>query len=231
MKRSVQAMRLHLLTWHTLVAWPWGIVLAAFAVNLLIFGTIGDQGQDENTTGGLVSIYVVVFASSVQLIVQALPFALGISLTRRAFYLGTGMLVLAQALLFGAGLTLCRLLEDATGGWGMSLRFFGLPFAALDNPVLQVVVFGAPFLLVGFAGMLAGTVYQRWGTNGVFGMILGSIVGVGGLVALASWWELWGAVGNWFAAQSTVALLVGWPALLAAVLAGAGFVTIRRATT
>lgn len=62
-------------------------------------------------------------------------------------------------------------------------------------------------------------------------MILGSIVGVGGLVALASWWELWGAVGNWFAAQSTVALLVGWPALLAAVLAGAGFVTIRRATT
>lgn len=231
MNRSVQALRVQLLGWKPLVAWPWGILLAAFAVNLLIFAAIGDQGQDENTTGGLLSVYVVVFASFVQLIAQVFPFALGLSLTRRAFYLGTGLLVVAVALVFGAGLALGKLTEDATDGWGLSLRFFGIPFLAQDNPVLQILVFSVPFLLAGFAGMLTGTIYQRWGPNGVFTLTVASIVVVGGLVALLSWQRQWAAVGSWFADQSALVLLAGWPALVAAVLAGAGLLTIRRATT
>ncbi len=230
MNRTVQAFRLHLITWRVLVGWPWGILLASFAVNLLIFAAIGDQGPDENVTGGLLTIYVVAFATFVSLITQVFPFALGLSLTRRSFYLGTGLLVLVEALVFGVAIYLCKIVEDATAGWGLSLRFFGLPFVAQEGALLQLLVFTVPFLLVGFAGMLGGTIYLRWGTNGLFTLAVASIVVVGGLVALLFWQRQWAAVGSWFADQSAVALFAGWPVLLAAVLAGAGFLTIRRAT-
>ncbi|MPZ64244.1 MAG: hypothetical protein GEU83_01510 [Pseudonocardiaceae bacterium] len=70
------------------------------------------------------------------------------------------------------------------------------------------------------AQLIASTVYLRWGAKGIFTLAVASIVVVGGLVALLSWQRQWALVGNWFADQSAVVRLAGWPALLAAVLAG-----------
>lgn len=208
-----------------------GDLLTSFLINLVIFRAIGDQGQEENTTGGLVTIYIVVFAVFIQLVTQGFPFALGLGVTRRSFYLGTALLVLGKAVVFGVGLYLFKLVEDATDGWGTSLRFFGIPFLAQDNGMLQILVYTVPFVLAGFAGIAGGVIFQRWGANGVYTLILVSIIVSGGIVALITWQQQWMELGNWFAGQSAVALFAGWPILITAVLAGAGYATIRRATT
>lgn len=230
MNRIAAASRLHLISWHGLVLWPWGILLSSFLINVVIFAAIGDQGQGQNTPGGLVSIYIVVFVAFVQLVTQGFPFALGLSVTRRSFYLGTALLALGQAVLFGFGLYLFKLVEDATDGWGLSLRFFGIPFLTQDNGILQILVFTVPFVLAGFAGMVGGVIFQRWGTNGVYTLMLTSIIGTGGLAALITWQQQWMELGNWFADQPTLTLIVGWPILIAAALAGSGYAAIRRAT-
>ena len=125
---------------------------------------------------------------------------------------------------------LFKLVEDATDGWGLSLRFFGIPFLTQDNGILQTLIFTVPFVLAGFAGMVGGVIFQRWGTNGVYTLMLTSIIGTGGLAALITWQQQWMELGNWFADQPTLTLIVGWPILIAAALAGSGYAAIRRAT-
>lgn len=106
-------------------------------------------------------------------------------MTRRSFYLGTSLLLLGLSLVFGFMLYVGTLVESATGGWGMSLRFFRPPFLAVDGGGLgQVLALAVPFVLVGAIGMVLGVVYQRWRGQGLYTAALVSIVVVGGAVAL-----------------------------------------------
>ena len=74
-----------------------------------------------------------------------------------------------------------------------------------------------------------GLVFKRWGMNGVFTLGLTALLAAGGLIALVTWQREWGAIGRWLIDQPT-GLIAGWPALLAVLLAGAGYLAIRRAT-
>jgi hypothetical protein len=165
-----------------------------------------------------------------QAITQVFPFAMGLSVTRRAFYAATALLVLVQAVAFGVLLYLLKLLEDATGGWGISLRFFGVQGITQHSGLLQILVYAVPFMVVGFIGIFCGVVFKRWGLNGVFTLSVATVFALGGLVALVTWLGKWGAVGQWLINQPTAGLIAGWPALLATTLAGAGYLAIRRAT-
>jgi hypothetical protein len=230
MNRVLPATRIQLVIWPALVGWPWGIMASSFLINLAIFAAIGDQQPDGSQTGGLLSIYVVVMISASQSITQFFPFALGLSLTRRTFYAATTLLLVAESLLFGVLLYLCKLIEQATDGWGLSMRFFGLPFMDSDNPVSQILIYMVPFTVLGFIGIFAALVMKRWGINGLYVLGIATLFVVGLFVVLISWQRQWPAVGNWFADQSALSLFAGWPALLALVLAGVGLLTIRRAT-
>jgi hypothetical protein len=86
-------------------------------------------------------------------------------------------------------------------------------------------VYAVPFLVLASGGIFCAVVVKRWGLNGVFTLLVASVLVIGGLVALATWRGWWGAIGHWLAGQSSLSLLAGWPVLLAA----AGFLTIRRA--
>jgi hypothetical protein len=196
-----------------------------------IFAAIGTQiPQDKYVTGGLASIYIVVLIVSGQAVTQVFPFAMGLSVTRRAYYLATSLLLVAEAVVFAIMLYLFKLLEQATDGWGISLRFFDIPGVAQHNPLLQILVYAVPFLVLGFIGIFCGVVFKRWGLNGVFTLILATVLVLGGLVALVTWLGRWTAVGQWLVDQPTAGLIAGWPALVAAALAGAGYLAIRRAT-
>ena len=118
MNRVLPAARIQLVTWTALIGWPWGIMLSSFVINLALFSAIGDDIPDGRQTGGLASIYIVAMISAAQTITQFFPFSLGLGLTRRTFYAATTLLLVAEALLFGVLLYLCKLAEQATDGWG-----------------------------------------------------------------------------------------------------------------
>lgn len=228
--RILNVARLHLVAWPSVLGWPWAILASSLLINLAIFAAIGDQVPDKSVTGGLVSIYIVVMIACGQAITQTFPFAMGLSVTRKAFYAATSLLVVSQAIGFAIMLFLLKLVEDATDGWGMNLRFFGIQGVAQSNALLQILVYAVPFAVFGFVGVFSGVVFKRWGLNGVFTLGLATLLVFGGLIALITWQREWGAVGRWLVDQSTVSLIAGWPALLAALLAGAGYLAIRRAT-
>ncbi len=230
MSRILAVARLHSVGWPTTIGWPWGILASSFVLNLAIFAGIGGHIPDDPITGGLASIYVVTLIQGVASITQLFPFALGMSTTRRTFYIANSLILLAQSVVFGVLLYLLKLVEDGTGGWGLSLRFFAPPLLAQQNALLQILVYTVPFIVLGFLGICVAGVHTRWGLNGMFTLSIATALLLGGLVALASWQGWWPAIGDWLAGQSTVSLFAGWPMLLALALAGTGYLNLRRAT-
>lgn len=209
---------------------PLGILSLALLGNIVIFAAIADVAPREyRITGGLSSVYVVACILHLQTMTQFFPFAVGLSVTRRTFLGAATLMVAGQALVYGILFWLMRLVEDATDGWGLGIQFFGLPFLTMENPFLQVIVYAVPLLALSILGLWVGATFARWRQPGV--VVLG--VGLGALavlfVFLATWLRWWPAVGEFFASQSPMVLLAGYPLAIAAVLAGATYLTTRRA--
>jgi hypothetical protein len=171
------------------------------------------------------------FVAHFQAMTKGFSFAFGLSLSRRSYYLGATLFAVVQAVVYGVLISLLRVLEDATGGWGLDLRYFGVSFVRQQNPVQQVLVYTVPFLLVAALGMTVGVLVRRWGSNGVL-TLSAALIGLGGVAAvLVSLREWWAPIGTWFADQSAFSLFAGWPSLVALVVAGAGYLAVRRTTT
>jgi hypothetical protein len=227
MDRVLAVVRVHLVS-RVALFWPWAILACAFAVNLVIFGLLGDS-IPTRTTGGLMSIYIV-FIFSGQGVSQYFPYALGMSISRTTFYLATSLVTIGMSIVFGLGIYLLSLLELATGGWGMRLHFYRLAFMDTGNPVTQMLVYVVPFLVLGFIGTFYAVVLRRWGANGIYALTIVAIIAFGGAAALLTWRHGWQTMASWFADQSTVALIIGWPSVIAALLAVVGYAFLRRAT-
>lgn len=229
MNRIVPAARLQLVNWPSIVGWPWGILASSLLINVALFWALREQPDVEPTTGGLASIYIVMLVACITSIAQDFPFAMGLGITRRTFYLANVAQFTGQALVYAALLYLFALIEDATGGFGVNLTFFGMPQLFTDNPLVIYLSYVMPFLLLGFIGIFITIVYKRWGVNGMFTLMLASLFGFGGSAVLITWQGWWIAIWNWFADQPSAMLLLGWPALLTLPLAAASYLVIRRA--
>ncbi|MEN3299061.1 hypothetical protein [Pseudonocardia sp.] len=229
--RAVKVARIQTVNLPIQLGMPWLILGIAFAVNLVIFALVPDPPAGEpKVTGAILSIYVFMLIAHLQSMTQVFPFALGLSVTRRDFFAGTSLLIVAQSLVQGILLTILLAVERATGGWGMDLHFFGVPFLVQDDWFLQVVAYTVPFLLVSFASIFVGTLYKRWGQLGMYVLSIGSLVLGGVAVVIITWQQAWGAVGRFFADTSAFMLLAGYPLVLSVLLAAAGYLVLRRAT-
>ncbi len=78
------------------------------------------------------------------------------------------------------------------------------------------------------AGVGTGVVTKRWGPNGVWGLILGGTVVLGGAAVLVTWMRAWTDLGRWLTDQSVSTLAVGPPLALATVVGLLAFAGIRR---
>jgi hypothetical protein len=161
---------------------------------------------------------------------QLFPFALGLGVTRRAFYAATALLAVVEALAYGALLLVLSLVERASGGWGLGLKFFAIDFLVVDDPLLQWLVYAVPFVAAAALGIFNGVVFKRWGQTGVYAVTIAFSVVVAAATVLVSWQGWWPALGSWFAGQGTTALFGVYPLVLALLLGGAGWLVIRRAT-
>jgi hypothetical protein len=152
---------------------------------------------------------------------------LGVS--RRSYYLGTALLVLALGIAYGLGLTVLQALERASGGWGSSLHFFRVPWI-MDGPWYQTWATSFVLLVLFFLyGMWYGLVYRRWNVVGLVTFIAAQVLVVLVVVVAASITHNWAAVGDFFTTLTAPAL-TGVLAAVAVALGLGGLTTIRRVT-
>ena len=229
MNRVLAAARLHTMNPLLTVGIPWGIVTLSFVINLAVWRlTAANEAPGGGITGGVASLYITVLVVFVQSVTGLLPFAMGMSLSRRTFYLGTALAATVLSLVYGAVLSALTAIENATGGWGVRLHFWAPGPFDVGNAALQVVVSGAPMLAAAFLGVAIGVVMKRWGALGLWSLVVSAMVGFGGLTVLVSWRGWWGDIGTWLVDQSMLTLAVAIPLALALATAALSFAGLRR---
>ena len=228
MTRVLQAARLHLIHPLVILGIPWLIVGISFAINVATWHLTPAGEDDGGFTGGVLALYFTVLIVYVQAVTQLLPFGMGVSLSRRTFYLGTALVAVVQSLFYGIAIAVLGAIENATDGWGAGMNYWAPGPFEVDSFFLQVFASGAPMLAFAFVGVGAGIVHKRWGQTGTWGLIIGSMVLFGGMAILISWLDAWGSVAGWFADQSVATLTIGLPAVIALIAALVSFPGIRR---
>jgi hypothetical protein len=218
MNTLVNVGRYHLVDRITWVAVPWAIMAFSFLVNVVISGSV-PTGPHGNYTGGLVTIYIFLLICGSLSMTRSLPFGLMLGVSRRTYYLGTALLVLALGVVYGLGLTLLQLVERATDGWGLRLHFFRIPWI-MDGPWYET-------WLTSF--VLLGLVFRRWNLPGLVAFIAAQILVALLVVVAVSMTHNWSAFGHFFTTVTALAL-TGVLAVLAAAMGLGGLSTIRRVT-
>src|SRR3954453_22123440 len=158
MHRILAAARLNLVHPLITLGMPWLIVALSFAINLAIWALTPAGIDDGGFTGGVAALYVTAMIVFVQAVPQLLPFAMGISMSRRTFFLGTALLGLIQSLGYGVAIAALTAIEGATDGWGVGMSFWAPGPLDVDNFALQVLVSGAPMLALLVLGLGIGVV-------------------------------------------------------------------------
>jgi hypothetical protein len=229
MTRTVQSVRVLLVIWRRTQLIPWAVLALVFAVTsgVLHFTPVPHSGR--NVVGGLVSIYFFPLVFTFQAVTQTYPFAAGLGLTRRGFARAIALTVTGQAVLTGIVLFVLSRLEQATSGWGESMYFFRIPELLTGNRATQVLAYIAPMLFTAFLGFFLGTVTKRFGLVGVIVAVFTVIVVGGAAAVIVSWQQDWTVLWDRVAGLTAFGLLVGTPAVLAVLLAGAGWGVLRRA--
>lgn len=230
--RMRAAIRMGTVNWGRRFGVAWLILAVVFVLHQTIWWVVRSNGGDVEAgyIGALTSFFFILGSTYLALMTQVMPFALSLGITRRHFYLGTVLLVAAETLVSAVGLSVLLAVERATDGWGLRVQFFEMGFMGQSNPVTQVLVYWVPLLTIGLMFVLLGAVFRRWGQLGVWGAALVPVLVVAAGIVLLTWQNAWGAFGRFFVETPTWALLAGYPLILAAVAAGAGYLVLRRAT-
>jgi hypothetical protein len=205
-------------------------VTSSFVINLAIWGLadVAEQSGTTTYTGGLASLYITVIVVFSQAMTQMFPLAMGLSLSRRTYYLGTAAAALLQSLGFGLGLTALDAVEDATNGWGVGLQFWAGGGLDVGNPLLQLVVFTVPMVAACWIGLGIGVVFKRWGAAGIYGLSIGVLLAAGVLAVLVTWRDAWSDLWAWLTDRSVESLTITLPLVLAVAVAGLTYLGLRR---
>lgn len=161
---------------------------------------------------------------------ETFPFALGFCVRRMDSFLGTIVMIL----LVSAGaafllLALSWIESSLTGGWGVQLHFFYLPFVNDGNAGEQLWIYFMVMLCLYVLGFSVASLNQRLGMNGTliffFSLSLLSTV-AGFLITRLNWW---GAIFSWLSHSSAFSLAL-WllPVTICCLLAS--YLLLRRAT-
>ncbi len=235
-RRWANVIRIHVANpWPTLVT-PWLIFTAIFGLTYSIWHIVlmaaGAGGVEPNAfqyNGGVTWILFYMVVVAVQSMNQTFRFAIGFSSTRRDYYLGTATLFVGLSAFYALGITLLAGVEGLTGGWGVDGGFFAPAFMA-NLPLVQVAyVYFATLLFMFFLGSAIGSVFVRWGANGIL-MFLGSVA----VVLVATVWlvtraNAWASVGAFFT-DNSVPMILTWSLPVTAVAGLVGYALMRRAT-
>ncbi len=239
LQRVVNVVKLHFANPYTVLINPWIILIGIFLVNLAIWAIIMSQVTDPadradvtegfSYSGSSLFIFVYMMIVAIQAMNQTFSFALGMSVTRRDYYLGSALTFVLLSAVFAVGMAVLAAIEEATSGWGVGGRMFTSIYFG-DGPWFERLAFVfLAMLFFFFVGAVAATVFVRWKALGL--TVLLGLLGLITLafVALVTFTRSWGSVGEWFATTGFLGSAL-WSLVISAVAGVAGFFILRRAT-
>ena len=231
--RAWNVVRLHYTNRRTMVGVPLMVMGFIFLINLAIWIIIRSASGEPLTgtewSGSTAYIFIYFIVVAVQSMNQTFSFALGYSVTRRDYYLGSVLAFGVQSALLSIAFVLLSYIEQWTNGWGLGGHFFSNVYFGTGALLPRLfTVFGA-FLFCFFIGSTAGSVFVRWKMNGMLVLIGIVVVIVVGGFAIVVLTNAWAALGSWFVTTGPTGV-VAWLLIPAAIAAVIGFFVLRRAT-
>ncbi|MFF1571903.1 hypothetical protein ACFVWR_04090 [Leifsonia sp. NPDC058292] len=180
-------------------------------------------------SGGGFYVFVYMLVVGIQVISMTFPFALGYSVTRRDFWLGSSLTFAMLSAGYALGFTILSFIEEWTNGWGLGGHLFTTVYFGDGGFLQRFFIVFVSMLFFFFTGAASGTLFMRWRVNGL--LITGALLAllVVGVVALITWTGNWGAVGDWFMRMGPLGV-VAWLLVPTAIAAVFGFFVLRRST-
>jgi hypothetical protein len=233
-QRVWRVVRLQLVAPSIFVGIPWLILVCAWAVSMVVgvlvhISTGTGPGDAMRYSWAVLSPQWYLAVVGVQAISLTFQYALGLSCTRREYWLGTlsvfGMLAVVNGIAFAA----LTQVEKATGGWWLDIRMFDALWYGTDGwwaDAYSTAVLSFTVLTLGAA---ATTVYMRWRMLGVVLTAIGAALLLLAVAAAITLTESWPTVLN---ALGSLGVVPGFSLVLVlgAGFALVGYAVIRRAT-
>jgi len=155
----------------TYLVLPWAWAAFSFVLDVVILELTPAGHASHRWVVGLVAAFIVVFALGVQAVARALPLGLALGVSRRTYFAGAASLAIVLAACYGLVVAIGQVVERATGGWGIKMGYFRVPYILDGSWYLSWLTASAAFILLFAYGMWYGLVYRRGGPVGtvVFG--------------------------------------------------------------
>jgi hypothetical protein len=169
---------------------PWLILGCSFLVNVIIAGAVNDE---PIYTGGVASVYIYMLIMGLLTLNHTYSFALGFSMRRKDYFLGTLITALLSSSLTTIFLSLLSFMENYLNGWGVELYFFHLPYLNDGNIFIQSWVIFMILIHFYYLGFVITSVYRRFGFRGmvifaIISLLAGSIFSA--ICTYFSWWSI-----------------------------------------
>ena len=205
---------------------PWIILFSSFLVNIVIAFFLNKPMY----TGGLVSIFIYMMVTGIIILIQSFPFALGLSIRRTDYFFGTSLMAIIISAAFALLLFLLSITESKlTGGWGLQLHYFHLPYLNDGTVIEQLLMYFMLMVHMFYLGFIISSIFRRFGRNGlfVFAAAMFIIYSVCGLLLTYNQW--WGNLFAWFSGHTAFELAL-WSIPLTALYALLSYLLLRRST-
>lgn len=226
MRTWVNVVRLHFVDPLPYSAGPWLILTFCYCVALTVFAAIPVAPGDRNS-GMMFAIYAGFFVIGLLSMLRSLPFALSLGVSRRSYLVGTTLVAVLLAVADGLLLTVLKAIESGTGGWGVGMNFFRVPYI-LDGPWYLTWLTSFILLTVVFLyGIWLGLAARRWGVLSMWILIVFQLSVAVTWALATTWLHGWTDVSHFFTSLTPTGL-TGLLAALAVILFGGGLTTIRR---
>jgi hypothetical protein len=197
MNRVNQVVKLQLINkklWFTI---PWVILGVNFLINYVI--ALSLNTEETMNTGSISSIYIYTFVAGTLTLKETFPFAIGLSIRRKDYFIGTALTVLLVNIVSSLGLGLLSAFEGATNGWGVNLHLFKI---GIFNDISFLGMLGIHFSILihaYFLGFAISSLHRRWGSIAMYTFFTASLV-MGTVASYAmTHFGKWTDLGNWLA--------------------------------
>lgn len=237
--RVWRVVRLNLVNKWTTIWVPVMIMGFIWLVNWLVWWIIwgatpdahdrADAMEGTQWSGGAFYVFFYMLVVGIQVISATFPFALGYSVTRRDFSLGSGLTFVLLSAGYAIGFTVLSFVEEWTNGWGLGGHLFTSVYFAGESFVGRLFIVFCGMLFFFAIGSFSAALFMRWRMYGVLVMLALLTLLVVGAIALITLTGSWPAVGAWFSESGPVGV-TAWLLLPTALAALAGYAVLGRAT-
>ncbi|MBW8871247.1 MAG: hypothetical protein JF618_03410 [Leifsonia sp.] len=236
--RVWRIVRLNLVNKWTVIWIPAMIMFFIWLVNWLIWWIIlgatspadrADAMDGTQWSGGAFYVFVYMLIVGIQMISATFPFALGYSVTRRDFALGSGLTFVLLGAGWALGFTVLSTIEEWTNGWGLGGHLFTSVYFGGETFFGRLFIVFVGMLFFFAVGAFSASLFMRWRMNGI--LVAGAVLAllIVGAIALITYTQSWPAVGDWFAANGPLGV-TAWLLVPTALAAVAGYAVLKRAT-